>query len=453
MVDSIFKDTFFVGGPYVPGCFTFCHLLGDTPHYLLCNGITYPLEPSVYNALREVVTFAHLGLTGHYRQIPYAIRRGPDSIKYTGTFPFIPLNHPTVSFGFLSCNDNPACATIPGNTYFDGFRTGLFERLRAEAHDVVIHLGDNVYLDSVWDQFRTGAIDGIIAKRLARKYYIRSFGDAEQGACMRQGSQMQVIDDHDFMDGYGTPGYLHRRDIVKFNQYARLLRAVHDEFLQKPTSPSIDIGAYRVMLVDTRDAFQRTGQRFPPDVTAALQVALASPPQDRKFIVCLPQPLVHLDWYHAYIQGLFFSDGVDESEHPVNRDGARVFTRLLTAASETHTVFVASGDVHWAYIQDHGNGAMFTEMVTSGITRRSRSGECFIARAAMWVQRNFHFRRCTTISRNRRAMVLDHSFGNLRDDRFSIVTTTPRSGRWGAGGNLQPARGTSRHGAPTSGSR
>jgi hypothetical protein len=417
---------FFVNGPYTQDGFAFCHLLGGSePHFLACNDTTTKLLPSNGIAVKECVPFDTLGITGAYRQIEYSICQGKDRVIYTGKFAFIPKNHPDVSFGFLSCNDNPACADIPGNTYFDGFATGLFERLRAEAHDVVVHMGDNVYLDSVWAQFRTGTVNETDAKALARQYYIRSFADAEQGACMRQGAQMQMIDDHDFMDGYGTVGYQEPQDAEKLAVYERLVRAVHEEFMQTPASPSTDIGAYRVVLMNTRDAMRRTGQRFPPELNVALAGYLAAPLPDRKFIVCLPQPLVHLDPYHAYLHGLFFSEGVDESEHPISRDGAHICTRMLMHRSSTHKVFVVSGDVHWGYIQDHEDSVIngtFAELVTSGITRKPRSKELWIFRAVLWCQRTFHFRRCTTGARNRRAMVQDHSFGSLRNDRFSITS-------------------------------
>jgi hypothetical protein len=262
------------------------------------------------------------------------------------------------------------------------------------------------------------------AQALARQYYIRSFADAEQGACMRHGAQMQMIDDHEFMGGYGSVTYQEPQDAEKLAVYEQLIRTVHEEFMQTPSSPSTDIGVYRVVLMNTRDALRHTGQRFPPEINATLLTYLAAPLPTRKFIVCIPQPLVHLDPYHAYLQGLFFSDGVDESEHPISRDGAHRFTQLLLHMSSTHKVFVVSGDVHWGYIQDHEDSTvcgMFTELVTSGITRSVRSKEPWHWRAWMWVQRTFHFRHCTTRARNRRAMVHDHSFGSLRDDRFAIT--------------------------------
>jgi len=146
----------------------------------------------------------------------------------------------------------------------------------------------------------------------------------------------------------------------------------------------------------------------------------------QKFIVCLPQPLVHLDPVHAFLQGKSYSDGMDESFHPINRQGAEIVSQLLSETSRKHKVFVASGDVHWAYMQDHYErsigGSVFTELVTSGITRTHRGLEPWKIRFGMWIQRNFNFLRCATRARNRREQALDHSYGSLRNDLFSITT-------------------------------
>ena len=226
---------------------------------------------------------------------------------------------------------------------------------------------------------------------------------------------MFLLDDHDFMDGYGTPGYVKITD--RFKSYEEMANLVHLEMMP-PCQIVVDIGKYRLLFLDTRRAFRDTGTRFPPQMIADVHIAGLSARPGTQFIVCLPQPLVHLDVVHAYLQGLVFSDGVDESEHPVNRKGARHLTSVLQTLG-TRT-FVVSGDVHCALIQNHG--AHLTELITSGITRETRDRAPRIARFLMWVQQNVNTLRWTTTVHNRRNLVSRNNIGGLRGDLPYIVS-------------------------------
>jgi len=81
----------------------------------------------------------------------------------------------------------------------------MFQEMSMRKNHAVIHLGDNVYADSVWKAFSQHQIDTPTARDRLRQYYIRSYGEASQGRCMRRGTQLMMVDDHDFMDGYGKP--------------------------------------------------------------------------------------------------------------------------------------------------------------------------------------------------------------------------------------------------------
>jgi hypothetical protein len=410
----------FINGPYSNGEFVCHHMLQGTQHYLNCNNKTIRLTRSTNTLVREATSFAILGISGAYRQIPYSVTTAKNRIVYTGMFPFIPTGYTNPSFGFLSCNDNPAVKDIPGNTYFDGYSTGLFKRLQEERNDVVVHLSDNVYLDSVWDAFSSSTIDHTTAMERARLYFICSYTDPEQGSCMRHGHQIQMTDDHDYYDGFGTPGYGSTETLVV--QYQTMINRVHQEFLLRIPHPWIDIGAYRLLTVHTRESMRHVGVRFSDKLLQEVDVALRTRPPGSKIIACIPQPVVSLDTTHAYLQGLLFSDGVDESQHPLHRSGAERFTDLLIGASQTTTVYAVGGDVHHGYLQDYVQGKnSFTELVTSGITRSTRAYVPVWEKAVFLIQEVFNRRSQTTRVQNRRHGTWGHNYGGLQNGSLYLV--------------------------------
>jgi hypothetical protein len=216
------------------------------------------------------------------------------------------------------------------------------------------------------------------------------------------------------MDGYGTPGY--GTVTEHYTRYEELADLVHREMMPF-YEMIVDIGKYRLLFLDTRRALRESGTRFPPHMIADVRNAKSSARPDTQFIICLPQPLVHLDVVHAYLQGLAFSDGVDESQHPTNRVGAQDLTKALQTLG-TRT-FVISGDVHQAFIQDHGSH--LTDLVTSGITRETRDALPWLVRGLMWIQRNVSTLQWTTSVHNRRNLVTCNNFGGLRDDQPYII--------------------------------
>jgi hypothetical protein len=419
---------FFVNGPNQQGRFSFVYLLeqGTTDTFdLICNGHYHELQPVESNvAVHDSVSFEKLGVTGdkHYHVSYQVVHRRllETTILFTGSIPFIPLGYRDyLQFGFFSCNDNPAVATITGNTYFDGQETGLFQKVQDQRNDVVVHLGDNVYVDSVWEAFAEDGIDRDMVYSRLRQYYIRSYADISQGQCMRHGYQMQMVDDHDFMDGYGTPGF-HVDDRIgaKLREYEGIVQRVHKELMITVDDSATHIGKYALILLETRHALRAHGTRFPPNFVDLIdwvgRVAFA----DTVPIVCMPQPLVHLDHMVAYFMGLYYSDAVDDSQHPRNRVGANHVTNAIHKLGPG--TIVVSGDIHQGFIQEHGT--FVTELVTSGISRKCVDHAPWWIRWALCLNDVISIRRWTTTVGTRRNWTFGPSAGGLRFDRPYLLT-------------------------------
>ena len=160
---------FFVNGPFKQGYFTFGYLLdpSDVRTYRLeCNGIYYVLTASAF-VCYDSIAFSDLLLPSQMLTdivtVQYAVT-WVGGILFTGSIPYIPVSYMgTLRFGFLSCNDNPHTIGIEGNTYHAGHDAGLFGTMQTMDNHLIIHLGDNVYADSVWEAFSSNQIDSITA--------------------------------------------------------------------------------------------------------------------------------------------------------------------------------------------------------------------------------------------------------------------------------------------------
>jgi hypothetical protein len=276
------------------------------------------------------VPFAKMGIdfgSTLYCQVHYTVCIN-NLYFYFGRIPYVSDSCSSpLRIGFLSCNDNPATAHVD-NPYNDSSDTHLFTRLTEEQNDTVVHMGDNVYMDSVWERFCGGVIDAQQVATEAGRLYAKSFSEAEQGACMRQGYQLMMVDDHDYTDGSG--GSITTKNPL-FREYVDIVRRVHVNYGLSFGVRTYSLGKYRITLCDTRNALIDYGCRFHHTVISAVQTALGA--RDRSHIICLPTPLVNRNIIQAKFWELIYpADGFDESDTlgigpPTNRySGRRVAT-------------------------------------------------------------------------------------------------------------------------------
>jgi hypothetical protein len=189
------------------------------------------------------------------------------------------------TFGFLSCNDNPAVGKLSWNKYHAS--GGTWKPTLQYQNQVTVHLGDNVYMDSVWHDFRDENIDLTTVVERATQLYVLSFADRDQGQYMRQGIQLHMIDDHDFMDGASKT-----LNSNKYLKYVCAIRTVHQLFI---ASPVLYLhGPYMFHLCRTRDAMMLSGIKFPPTLIEQTRCDIQQIRNNTHHIICIQQPLVHL---------------------------------------------------------------------------------------------------------------------------------------------------------------
>ena len=86
---------------------------------------------------------------GYKRYYYNVVNLKTNNIEYTGSFPLISPNHKeNLKIIFLSCNDNTEISEV-WNTYQDRITSKLWKDISETMHDIVIHMGDQIYADSV----------------------------------------------------------------------------------------------------------------------------------------------------------------------------------------------------------------------------------------------------------------------------------------------------------------
>ena len=256
-----------------------------------------------------------------------------------------------LKFGFVSCNDNASGIESWNKSAAPG--TSMWPDLYQQKVDVLVHMGDQVYADSVYAEMLAGAADW------QRKYvdlYYASFAEESQNRTMRHCLNIGMHDDHDFVDSFGTPGYFTRskQSETYLAEVRRVLPIVSMIPQDVPFNDEtfytyhVDIAGYRIVVMDTRLSLYYTNSRFSTPLIEYVKNHLC-----KDTLLVLPQPLVHLSKFHASLQGLVYGDGVDESTHPVSYDGMTEFRSMLFdhLRPKATSIKIVSGDIHNTFIQ------------------------------------------------------------------------------------------------------
>jgi len=355
----------------------------------------------------------------------------------TGSFPLIKEQHDLpLKLGFVSCNDN-LTQVAPWNVFHNGQSSDLWTTLKDKHPDIIIHMGDQIYADSVCDLFMNGQITEEEIYKYIRELYIKTYSEPQQSVAMRNCLNLMINDDHEFGDGYATPNYEKVKTNPAFVPYQKVamktmmdyqyqcfdqLKALHRQ--SDSLSYSLPIGRYLIVILDTRGSMYDHGVAYSHELINFTKHEL-NETQKNNIVIILPRPLAHLDKHQSNLQGCIASDGVDESLHPINYEGAHNFRRLLFdfLQSNPHKdIKIISGDVHQTFIQDHCDphrchSPIIVEMATSGITRKPRSQEPLHYRMVFWIQRTLEALWFEGV-RHRRHHSMDNNFGMMIGDQL-----------------------------------
>lgn len=268
------------------------------------------------------------------------------------------------NFGFLSCNDNPATKIARWHKKHDG--VGSWKEPLKGNYDVTIHMGDNIYGDSIWKDYLEKKIDLEEAYRRYSELFSLSYGDKYQGMYMRNGIQIHLVDDHDITDDFGYGRHV-KTDKV-FGDFADMvISRIFSVFV--PYKSDYTHNGYMFHLMNTRMNVYNYGVKFPIRDMIRLKDKVADSHARHHFFIS-PQPLAFFSTKVIKAISLAVDDSIELGQHKNNVDETYMVLEYLNRINKTSkTIRVVSGDIHSARIQTYKSGLI--EMVTSGITRRT----------------------------------------------------------------------------------
>jgi len=331
-----------------------------------------------------------------YKRFYYdVINLQTNTIEYIGSFPIISPNYnKNLKIFFLSCNDNTE-KSEPWNTYQDRISSKLWKKINKNIlttpFDIIIHMGDQIYADSVGQLWLDGKIDKKQVKEYLETLYINTYSEKEQSNVMRNVLNFNMFDDHDVKDCWGTPSTQNNPNNKKFDTYKNIameyiknyqLSLMDIDFNDnKDYSYFVDIGKYKFLLIDMRTQFYYTGQIFTDKIINWTYKNLCSNPKKHNFII-LPRPIGGTGKYYSLLSGMYIKDAYDEPLHPHNIKQTQKFVKLLFKfkLKTQNKIKILAGDVHECYkktiTHNYKNKKYsITQYISSAITRSCRAND------------------------------------------------------------------------------
>jgi phosphodiesterase/alkaline phosphatase D-like protein len=286
----------------------------------------------------------------------------------------------------------------------------MWDKLNQKSPDVIIHHGDQVYLDKLnSDKYRTDNVERAFQR--VGWYYHSSYSAPYQGMAMRNAQNIMNIDDHDVDNGFGSPGDITSpniavdaaiQGIAAFQTSLRLDRDQPEDdglsLLNKPMYFQQRLGRNMLLVflderwdrwlnnkehkyvkdMSWRNFYDAQQSWFENDV---------NPTAGDRFIVVSSRPFGHFPLKKA-----------DELHRQINSPGGDDMWRSVCVSNTAHMLnliankhaspentLIISGDAHQTYVSDIyiDNVRRGTQFVTSAITRSPR-GAGLTSRIAQW---------------------------------------------------------------------
>jgi len=327
-----------------------------------------------------------------YKRFYYTVKNlDTSNLEFTGSFPIISPNYnKDLEIIFLSCNDNPNTKN-EWNVYHDGISSSLWKKIGEKQHDLIIHMGDQIYADSVGQLWMDGKIKEYEVKNYLRNLYLKTYSEESQSNVMRNSLNFNIFDDHDIKDCFGTPNTPNTVLDEKFNPYKKIaydflikyqLSLINKKFTDlSDLSYSIDIGKYKFVMVDMRSQFYLTGQIFTDKILKWTNKTLNSNTKNDIYII-LPRPIGGTGKYLSLLVSLYLKDALDEPIHPHNfKQTVKFLKQIFKYKINTDkNIRILSGDVHECYkktIDYHykNNTYQINQYISSAVTRSSRAND------------------------------------------------------------------------------
>ena len=382
------------------------------------------------------IIYPQIDSLGYKRFYYDLINKITEKKEYTGSFPIISSDYKNdLKIVFLSCNDN-LNNVKKWNVYHEGIRSSLWKKISKHEHDIVIHMGDQIYADSVGQLWMDGKINKVQVEKYLKNLYINTYSEKVQSEVMRNVLNFNIFDDHDIKDCYATPNTPNTIENKKFNKYKKIayeylikyqLSLVNKNFTDlTDLSYSLDIGKYKFVMVDMRSQFYYTGQIFTKKILKWVKLILKTNVKNDIYFI-LPRPIGGTGKYLSWLTGLYLKDAIDEPIHPHNYEQTFKFLNLIFKykIKSEKNIRILAGDVHECYKKTihfkHNNYTyQINQYISSAITRSCRANDSnFLVKMLFNLTDNINFLFLYGIG-NKKYHSMYNSFGKIDNDNIKL---------------------------------
>jgi hypothetical protein len=377
-------------------------------------------------------------LLGYKRFYYDIINLQTNNIEYTGSFPLISPNYKNnLKIIFLSCNDNTEISE-KWNTYQDRISSKLWKKISESTHDIVIHMGDQIYADSIGQLWMDNKIDEKIVKEYFETLYTNTYSENEQSNVMRNTLNFNIFDDHDIKDCYGTITTPNNPNNKKFDIYRNIamdylkkyqFSLVNNYFNDdKNYSYFVDIGKYKFIMIDMRTQFYYTGQIFTDKIITWTKKTLKTNPKKINYII-LPRPIGGTGKYYSLLGGIYIKDSYDEPLHPSNIKQTQKFIKTIFKykIKTKNMINILAGDVHECYKKtitfiNKCQKYSITQYISSAITRSCRANDSnFITLILFKISDNLNLLNFNGISKKENHSI-NNNYGEIINNKTIFHT-------------------------------
>lgn len=242
------------------------------------------------------------------------------------------------------------------------------KKLSEEDYNVMIHMGDQIYGDSIKNTINSKNESIDFFEKKYREMYREVFGSIAMQNILRKGSHIMVCDDHDFFDGVDSTHNTDPCCIAAKNMYM--------EYQEKLWSDTID--TCKVLEYENNNIiipnikynaifFYNTDTPFISDVLQTRVINAIK--RDKKNVLVTSLPILANNKFGSWLKSKLASTEKDDSTHPHKYDNTIDF--LDRIRNTNNLVTFVSGDLHlssrsYIYYKKVLTGE---QLVSSGLTK------------------------------------------------------------------------------------
>jgi hypothetical protein len=355
-------------------------MFDDLDNRLEFNKQVDGLQVIEINCTPFIERFNHQRLS--YVKVRYIVCIEGSDDTYYGSFPIISnIHEQSLKIVTVSGNDNGDIVYDIENMHKAVNYFNLWEHLGSVNPDIILHVGNQVYGDHIYNNMIGRRDDNTYNHDLIfEKYanlYRTAYGEESQGNVMRNSINLMMIDGNEIYEYFGSKRSNATKNNPQFTAYyvggiKAYLRYQHQlysdfdleiESIEKDGYETIlsvvddfmdillgngviyydiNYGKYTFILLDQRHCLYHKGIVMDNNQLSWLTEVIKTT-ENKDIIVVSPRPIGFLNTNVAKFYGYISNKGRDDLFHPDNYDGTMELLNILNYYSDTKDIKLISG--------------------------------------------------------------------------------------------------------------